>query len=163
MNNRDQIKDILSALPAGKISDTDALESLLEAEWDNLQGSDAGGMQANKLNGRIEDLSWEPPCITFSIKRHGATVKGSTRGEVQDWEIDTSSWKATYSERYYQVYASQKPFDAKPLAENIANMIIHGQQSSSLKRYPDGRVKVLIGTIIPEGLLEADKTVAGRR
>ena len=46
-------------------------------------------MWASKL-GRMEKVEWQPPYLTFSIERHGATVKGSTRAELQNWQVDTS-------------------------------------------------------------------------
>jgi hypothetical protein len=66
------------------------LDRLLAASWDEFTG-DAGGMEGDKLLGRIEDVTWQPPKFTFTIERHGGTLMGSTRAELQDWEVTSKS------------------------------------------------------------------------
>ncbi len=44
-------------------------------------------MHAGKL-GRMEDVRWEPPVLSFRIERHGAMGVGSTRAELQNWRVD---------------------------------------------------------------------------
>jgi len=45
-------------------------------------------MTADKLLGRMEEVLWSPPDLTFSIERHGAAALGSSRAELQEWMID---------------------------------------------------------------------------
>ena len=51
----------LSKLQPGPVDDRTVLEGLLEQEWDSINGSDFGGMQAYKLMGRLEKVQWQPP------------------------------------------------------------------------------------------------------
>lgn len=44
-------------------------------------------MEAYKLLGRMEQVRWEPPVLSFIVERHGETVNGSTRAELQHWEV----------------------------------------------------------------------------
>ena len=46
-------------------------------------------MQGYKLLGRTEAVSWERPVLRFVIERHGGAAFGSTRAELQRWEVDT--------------------------------------------------------------------------
>ena len=156
------LDDFLSTLPAGPLFDRSVVEGLLRDLWDNFGGSDEGGMQAYKLSGRCEDLCWQPPYLTFSIERHGCTVNGSSRAEVQKWRVDLSTGTASIvSTGRRQLEPMSPRLNVKPLADKIARAIINEQKSQSLKRCPDGRVKVLIGTVIPEDTYP--QTVAGRR
>ena len=63
------------------------IEAHLAPVWDALAGDD-GGMTSRKLHGRMEVVLWNPPRLTFYIERHGATVLGSSRAEVQEWTVD---------------------------------------------------------------------------
>jgi hypothetical protein len=63
------------------------LADFLAAAWEQLNGFDAEGMAAEKLD-RIEQVEWNPPRLTFVIERHGGTVMGSTRAELHGWSID---------------------------------------------------------------------------
>jgi hypothetical protein len=119
-------------------------------------------MQADKLVGRMEEVSWNSPYLTFSIERHGSTVNGSTRAEVQHWRVHISSMKAELvSSSRRQLYPTATRMYVHGIAMDLVDTIIHTRQSSSLKWYPDGRVKVLIGTIIPDKGFR--QTIAGRR
>ncbi len=120
-------------------------------------------MQAHKIRGRTEDLAWNPPQLTFKIERHGGTVNGSTRAEMQHWCVDVAAHTAEIvSTGRRQLRAMAKRVNVKGPAAEIAEAILKGQESASLKRYPDGRVKVLISALIPHGD-DFKQTVAGRR
>jgi hypothetical protein len=156
------LKKFLSKLPPGPVHDTTALEELLKQEWESIDGSDFGGLEAYKLTGRLEEVQWQPPRLTFFIERHGATVFGSTRAELQHWQVDISTWTARIaSAGRRQLYPTAKRLDVREPAKHIADAIFNNLESPSLERYPDGRVKVLIGTIIPAHGYQ--QTVTGRR
>jgi hypothetical protein len=36
-------------------------------------------MTGQKLLGRMEEVVWEPPILSFTVERHGGTVQGSSR------------------------------------------------------------------------------------
>jgi hypothetical protein len=63
----------------GPISDASELETLLKECWYEFEGADDTKMWPSKLTGRMEDITWDPPILTFKIERHGGTVMGSTR------------------------------------------------------------------------------------
>jgi hypothetical protein len=36
----------------------------------------------------MEDVTWEPPVLRFAVERHGRTVAGSTRADLQNMGMD---------------------------------------------------------------------------
>lgn len=82
-----QLRLHLSARQPGPISDSPDIERLLGAGWHDLAGDD-GGMTGGKLHGRLESVVWQPQKIVLRIERHGATVMGSSRADLQEWTID---------------------------------------------------------------------------
>jgi hypothetical protein len=60
---------------------------LLAGCWHEFVGAESQRMHAGKL-GRMEDVRWEPPVLSFRIERHGAMGVGSTRAELQNWRVD---------------------------------------------------------------------------
>lgn len=156
------LNKLLLTLQPGMVSNTSAVERILADEWDSFAGSSEGGMQSYKLPRRTEDLCWQPPILSFTIERHGAAVNGSTRAELQDWEIHTEAWAARIvSSRRRQLRPASKRLDVRPLAQAIADGILNDTESASLKKLPDGRVKVLIGMVVPDNGFE--QTTTGRR
>ena len=94
--NLEQLREHLGRISAGPIADGHEIESLLYDCWDEFVGIDAEGMNSDKL-GRTENLSWDPPCLTFEIERHGGTVLGSSRAEIHQWDLDIEEMTATMS------------------------------------------------------------------
>jgi hypothetical protein len=82
--------DYLDGLAPGQVRDTGRLETLLALCWEDLTGSSDGGMEGNKLFGRMESVEWWPPLLTLKIERHGGVFLGSSRTELQHWAIDIS-------------------------------------------------------------------------
>lgn len=157
------LKGFLMDQSPGSDLDREQIEFLLAQAWPSLRGSHAGGMQPHKIHRRTEDLAWNPPQLTFKIERHGGTVNGSTRAEMQHWCVDVAAHTAEIvSTRRRQLHAMAKRVNVKGPAADIAEAILKNQESASLKRYPDGRVKVLISALIPQGL-DFKQTVVGRR
>jgi hypothetical protein len=69
-----QLLKYLRSIQIGTIGDATELASRLAACWDEFDGADAEGMDPDKLHGRMEDISWHPPVLSFTIERHGGTV-----------------------------------------------------------------------------------------
>ena len=90
----DELHRHCASLQAGPVGDVATLTLLLAACWGDLVG-DHGGMVGHKLPGRMEKFVWQPPTITFRIKRHGGTKPGSTRAELQRWQVDLEKKTAT--------------------------------------------------------------------
>jgi len=84
------LKKHLFALVPGEIAETGHVAALLAGGWHEFVGAESQRMHAGKL-GRIENVRWEPPVLSFRIERHGAMGVGSTRAELQHWRVDPRS------------------------------------------------------------------------
>lgn len=157
------LKDYLMGLAPGAALEVGEVEFFLAEAWRSLRGAREGGMQAQKIRGRTEDMAWNPPLLTFSIERHGGTVNGSTRAEIQRWCVDVAAHTAEITSKgRRQLHAMAKRVNVKGPAAEIAEAILNNQASDFLKRYPDGRVKVQISSVFPHGD-DFKQTVSGRR
>ena len=121
-----------------------------------------GDIDAYKLE-RMENPCWDPPNLSFTIERHGGMARGSTRAEIQHWNVDIERREVECQEiGYRQVIDRQAPVDVKPIADELSKLIMSSSSDERLKWSADGRVQVLSGKIFP-----ADKaskqTVVGRR
>ena len=158
-----KLLEYLRSIPAGPISDTSDLETLLVNTWDKFDGSDAEGMEGYKLLGRIEKVEWNSPILSFIIGRHGATVHGSTREARHRWEVNVEDMSAICQHAgHKQLRPMQPRLDVKPIAKEIAQLIIKHRQDERLKWNKDGTVRIEIRKILPENST-AKQTLAGRR
>ncbi len=122
-----------------------------------------GGMTSTKLLGRIENPVWNPPRIVFRIERHGATVMGSSRAELQEWTIDLEQRTATAETvGRRQVRPMQRRLDVQSIAEQIAAAILAGRPDDGLKWDGEDHVRLLVGEVLPAGSA-VKGTLAGRR
>ena len=88
------LRDYLNAHRHDPMSDQEELVRLLAQVWPSLAGASDEAMAGWKLD-RMEDVSWEPPLLSFRIERHGGTRLGSTRASMQIWTIDLDAGTAT--------------------------------------------------------------------
>lgn len=161
-NFPDEFRRHCTSLQPGPVADVATVERLLAAAWDDLSGDD-GGMSGEKLLGRMEAVSWEPPRLVFGIERHGATVMGSTRAEVQEWIVDLERHtKKVQTVGRRQVVPMQKRFDVKAVAKELADAILAGRADERLMWDGKEWVRLLIGKALPEGSA-GKETLAGRR
>jgi hypothetical protein len=150
-------------LPPGPIVDTTELAAILAARWHEVDGGSLNGMAVSKLRGRMEDVEWHPPILTFTIERHGGTVYGSTRAELKSWTLDTEKITATgETVGRRQLHPMQARQKVEPLAEEIAALIVKRQQDQRLKWYGDDKVQVVIGEVL-SAASAVKQTLAGRR
>jgi hypothetical protein len=106
-------------------------------------------MVGYKLRDRVEHMEWNPPLLSFHIERHGATVMGSTRAEIQQWEVDVGKGTATlvgFGMR--QLYPMDQRLNVRPIADEIAAIIVSGKEDERVRR-KGKTVTVLTGKIIP--------------
>ena len=158
----DHLHDYLNAISPGPITDADTLARLLSDAWGEFNG-DNGGIIPDKHLTRMEEVAWNPPLLTFTIERHGRTVMGSTRATLQEWIVDVEKRTVAYVEtRHRQIRPMQPRLDVAPIAEEIVAQIVNRQEDHRLKWYADGRVRVLIGKVLPEGSA-VKQTLAARR
>lgn len=153
----------LESIQRSAIADTARLEALLAACWDEFDGSAEEGMAGSKLHERMQDVEWNPPRLSFTIERHGGTVLGSSRAECHEWILYVNDMTATCAKiGHKQLRPMATRLDVRPLAEEIAQLIIEHRVDDRLKWKDDGTVRVEIGKIIPEGSA-IKPTVAARR
>jgi len=159
----EDLRQYLRNLPPGPLTEDQVteVEPLLADCWHGLSGSRKGGMSAQKLIGRMEDVKWDPPELTFSIERHGGTFLGSTRAEIQDWEINVDEERCLLRlGRHRQKRPMSPPVDVKPIAEELARKMLAGEADERLRWRDDGTVGLLTGVAFSEG---PKQTLAGRR
>ncbi len=157
----ENLRQYLCTLEPGPVQDVARCETLLYDAWVDFKEK-CGGLTSDKIPGRLEEVEWRPPVLRFTIERHGALKYGSSRAELQDWLFDVERGVASYSStRYRQLHEKSPPLKTKPLAQQIATLIVTNDSSPQLRWSDNGRcVRLLIGEIIPdEG---AKLTAAGR-
>ena len=158
----DELEDYLRTIEPGRIVRTGNLEHLLAGVWHTLSGDD-GGMAGRKLIGRMERVEWQPPILSFRVERHGGTVLGSTRGEMQHWTVDLDRKTATVNQiRHRQLSPMASRVDVKPIADEITGLVLGGVIDDRLCWLGDGRVRIEMSKIFPE-LSGYKQTVQGRR
>jgi hypothetical protein len=158
----EQLRRFLARISPGSVSPVDRAElvHVLGYCWDSLGGSREQAMAEYKLD-RMEAPSWNPPVLSFTIERHGATVMGSTRAEKQHWSVNVDKGIAEqYAEGYRQLTPKDSNFDAKPLADELAGIILRGGKDDRLEWSATGSVRLLTGEIIPAGI---KRTIEGRK
>jgi hypothetical protein len=151
----------LHDLPSGPVESDELIAVLVEA-WDRLDRDDTR-MDAFKLD-RLEAPQWDGSVLTFSVERHGWTALGSTRAEIQAWVVDPAAATARVVRRTHrQLHAMAPRLDVRPLAAEVARLIVDGVDDDRLKWSIDRSVAtVRIGNVIPEDSA-ARQTVTGRR
>jgi hypothetical protein len=119
-------------------------------------------MTAEKLLCRMENVKWDPPFLSFEIERHGGTVLGSSRAEIQRWTIDLDRCTADCrGGSYRQIHKRNPPLDVGRIASEIAASIGAGKPDARWRFDRQGRIHVIAGIAIP-----ADgprQTLIGRR
>jgi hypothetical protein len=141
---------------------------LLAGCWDELGGTDETGMKAWKLD-RAEDVSWNPPVLSFTIERHGATVLGSTRAELHRWSVNVEEGTADCERgRYRQIWRAAPKLDVRPIAARVCEAVQLGPASDCdlvkegvIDWEADDLVSIKHGMLIPDDTYQ--QTVAGRR
>jgi hypothetical protein len=145
----ESIRQHCASLPPGPVADVPTIERRLAAVWDELSGDD-GGMEAHKLS-RMENPIWNPPVLTFQIERHGGTVLGSSRAEVQEWTVDLQSMTASVKVAGRRQISPLKPkLDVNSIAADLCSAILTGKQDDRLKWDGTSKVRVLMGKVLPE-------------
>jgi hypothetical protein len=145
----EQLRTYPAGVRPGEIESTAELECLVSHSRPDLHGDD-GGMAGDKLFARMETVVWEPPTLRFAIERHGGTVMGSTRAELQHWAVDVDQKMATLEKvGHRQLYPMARRIYVGPIVEEIATMIINHQEDGRLRWDGDDRVWVVTGRIFP--------------
>jgi hypothetical protein len=149
----ENLRKLLAGLQPGPIADASEVEHRLAACWDDLRGDYDGGMKGYKLLRRMEEVVWRSPVLTFVIERHGGTVNGSTRAELQHWCVNIEEETATLSRigrrQLYEMAPRIGKKQMRALAEEIAEHLIGGVQDERIVRKKDGSARVVMTRVFP--------------
>ncbi len=159
------LKKFLQHMQAGPLSTESCkqLEVLLTAAWEEFDGHELGGMFSWKLADRLEDASWHPPHLSFTIERHGGSALGSTRAELQDWILDIDKKQAEVSQgRFRQIRKAAARLDVEAIADEIADLILEHRSDPNVKWMKNGSVRVSSGELLG-GNAVPKRTMEGRR
>lgn len=157
-----KLKDFLSSHGPGRVAPS-RLNGLLAACWELFDIEDDGGLTAEKLYGRMENIEWEPPNLTFRIERHGGRALGSSRATLQQWSVNLDEKRAGWSAvGFRQEKPRALPFRVEPIAEELAELIEGRVLDRRLKWQTPDRVKVLVGEVLPDDC-GPRQTLEGRR
>jgi hypothetical protein len=152
----------LNNVAPGEVANIADLEKALSAAWDDLAGPGVGGMDCWKLFGRMENVVWQPPLLSFVIERHGGTVNGSTRAELQHWNVNLDTMTAEITKTgHRQLEPMAKRVNVEPIKEEIVKKILAGQNDPRLT-WRGKAVHVVISRVFPNQA-GAKRTVEGRR
>lgn len=155
----EKLKFFLESIPVGPVGDDPItlgeLRDLLAACWYDLEGAYDEGMRKFKLE-RMEDVEWHPPELRFRIERHGGTMMGSTRAELQEWIVNLTKKTAECREtrNYRQLSPRDKPFHAGPVAAEVATAIVEGRDDPRLQWLSDREVLVLASNLSQANSIE---------
>jgi hypothetical protein len=113
--------------------------------------------------GRMKQVEWKSPLLTFLIERHGGTVLGSSRAEHQQWCVDIDRQIASCeSTGHRQLSPMATGVDVDSIALEIVQRIVSGKADDRLSWLEDRRVKVQVSKIFPDAS-GYKQTVHGRR
>jgi hypothetical protein len=146
MHDLEALRASLDALGTGAVTLTPDVVVGLKRIWDSLDGSGEEQMHGGKIRGdRIENARWNPPVLTFGIERHGRTVMGSKSADVHTWEVDLIKATARLVDiKRRQLLPPAKKLDVRPIADEIAMLIIEGLDDPRLQWSKDrSSVRVL--------------------
>lgn len=157
----DELRRTLNSLQTSEVPND--MVGLLMQVWDDLDGGRDHGMQAYKLD-RATGLRWDDPVLTFTIERHGGIVLGSTRAEIQEWNVDLAEATAEASVvGQRQVRARGEAVTSQELhlvACEITAAVAAGANYRLFSYTAKGFVRVHVGEIIGDGPAQ---TLEGRR
>ena len=160
-----RLETILVGLNTGLLNDIDTsrVEGFLAEHWDQLVKDADVGMQGFKVVDRTEKMEWQPPVLSFKIERHGRTVLGSSRAELQHWQLDTADCVATFNgDSYRQKRPKNLTLDIESIAREIAPLILERREDDRLRWTRSGKVKILSDRILG-GQSVPTETLEGRR
>lgn len=161
-----ELRDLVADVAPGHLPrELEAVvDSALSTCWERLDGARAGGMKPDKLLGRIRQVCWGPPLLSFAIERHGGTKLGSTRAEVQHWTVNLDAGTATLGESGHRQLTPMAPRitaqELQQIASEIADAIAEGRRDHRLRWHGCDTVQVLCTEVFPASF---EQTAASRR
>jgi hypothetical protein len=139
----------LTRTAPGKVPNTEELETLLAKSWERLAGSNASCMVGHKLLGRIENVHWRPPIVSFAIERHVARACGLAL--LQHWVVDLHHYTATITKTENRtLHPLSLRLSAEMAAAEIAQAILDGENDDRLHWLEDGTACVVASWVFPK-------------
>jgi hypothetical protein len=139
----------LTRTAPGKVPNTEELETLLAKSWERLAGSNASCMVGHKLLGRIENVHWRPPIVSFAIERHVARACGLAL--LQHWVVDLHHYTATITKTENRtLHPLSLRLSAEMAAAEIAQAILDGENDDRLQWEEDGTACVVASWSFPK-------------
>ena len=160
-----QLGPILAEIGTGILpeSEKNRVEQFLAENWDELAGKSARGMQGYKVVDRTEEMRWQPPVLSFTIERHGGTLVGSSRAEMQCWEFDLVRCVAEPRMGGMRQLSKMNPrLDVASIAAEIAQAILERREDDDRLEWTSGNVVILSGKILGKGSV-SKPTLEGRQ
>lgn len=158
----EKLQKYMAMFPPGPIPDTTDLAWLLADTWAEVTG-DNGGIEGRMLFGRMENVVWNPPLLTFTIEQYGNRYFGSTTVTIHDFTVDVAKGTVSGTEpRRRQRKFIPPRLEVSPIADEITFLIVNGKKDQRLEWYANGRVGVLIGDLLSDAS-SANETLDARR
>lgn len=118
--------------------------------WGSFAGGYEGGMTPKKLVGRMENAEWNPPIFRFQIERHGGLMMGSSRAEVQIWQVDLDNMTADIiAVGHRQIRPMAPRIYINPIVAETVDAILNRKSHDRIKWINDNEVRVLTCEIFP--------------
>lgn len=168
-----QLVALLTDVPPGPLTGDiiDKVMNQVEGSWTDFSGSSDSKMDSGKIGRGMgaENVTWEPPILSFVILRHGAAMLGSNRAEKQGWRLNLDTKTANHAPvGYRQLLPRAANLDVKAIVRNVFEAVAQGQNSDSelvtkgLVRWDSNdQVSITQSSIIPDD--GPKKTIEGRR
>ena len=156
----------LKQTPEGKLpSDLEnEVLSYMEDNWDSMGGNaDSTSMAGRKVRRADQITLTHPATLSFTVERHGGFMLGSKYAENQNWTCDLVNDHVSGGDtcRGRAIIKLDKRLDVKPLAENVAKLILsHNKDSGLLVWNSEYDVRVKTTNIIPKTNIQ---TTSARR
>jgi hypothetical protein len=158
----EELNSFLEKTSSEKLN-TPELASLLAKVWDQFSGGGVASMAARKLLGRMEDVIWVPPILSFTVERHGSTVLGSSRAELQFWEVNVKARTAEIIRQGQRQLEKMAPrLDVTAIATLAFDDILARKQRPYLSWKSPAEVHVNMSCLFPVSGAKA-QTLRGRR
>lgn len=160
----DALRTLVDPYPVGGLPLDQQIVAALTQAWDYLVGAHEEGMSSSKLD-RATRFEWNPPVLGFSLERHRATVRGSSRGTVQSWEVDldTSTAKLV-DEKTVQMRPTRPRLDVVRLATRVVDEL-RGRKDTPWFEWNTDRTqaRLLVGRLPGLEPSQPQQTLASRR
>lgn len=152
----------LDAQRPGHLVDPAGLIACLGPVWPSLAGGRSAAMEPGKL-ARVENASWRPPVLTFTVERHREPGVRGVRAELEAWTVDIDAATAVAKTvAYRQTLEPAGPPRVASLVREIARLIVNRLDDPMLAWAVGGAsVRVAVDDLV--GRDGSQKTAAGRR